>query len=200
MNTVWVSILIVGLSLLLFNNPQLAFESIQNGSEKAIALCIKLWAIYSIWLGLLKILEDTGLDKKISQKMDKLINFLMGKTDAETKNAIAVNLTSNLLGMGNACTPSGIKGMSGLDKGSKYITNAMAMFFILNVTSLQLLPTTIVSLRATHNSLNSGDIIFPTLIATTVTTVTGVILIKICGKVFKDKTDNIKITKIKTGK
>lgn len=200
MNTVWVSILIVGLSLLLFNNPQLAFESIQNGSEKAIALCIKLWAIYSIWLGLLKILEDTGLDKKISKKMDKLINFLMGKTDAETKNAIAVNLTSNLLGMGNACTPSGIKGMSGLDKGSKYITNAMAMFFILNVTSLQLLPTTIVSLRATHNSLNSGDIIFPTLIATTVTTVTGVILIKICGKVFKDKTDNIKITKIKTGK
>lgn len=200
MNTVWVSILIVGLSLLLLNNPQLAFESIQNGSEKAIALCIKLWAIYSIWLGLLKILEDTGLDKKISKKMDKLINFLMGKTDAETKNAIAVNLTSNLLGMGNACTPSGIKGMSGLDKGSKYITNAMAMFFILNVTSLQLLPTTIVSLRATHNSLNSGDIIFPTLIATTVTTVTGVILIKICGKVFKDKTDNIKITKIKTGK
>ena len=136
MNTVWVSILIVGLSLLLFNNPQLAFESIQNGSEKAIALCIKLWAIYSIWLGLLKILEDTGLDKKISKKMDKLINFLMGKTDAETKNAIAVNLTSNLLGMGNACTPSGIKGMSGLDKGSKYITTAMAMFFILNVTSL----------------------------------------------------------------
>ena len=69
MNTVWVSILIVGLSLLLFNNPQLAFESIQNGSEKAIALCIKLWAIYSIWLGLLKILEDTGLDKKISKKI-----------------------------------------------------------------------------------------------------------------------------------
>lgn len=196
MNAVWTSILLVGLGLLLINNPTLAFASIQSGSEKAIALCIKLWAIYSIWLGLLRILEDTGLDKKIAKKMDKLIVFLMGKTDKETKNAIAVNITSNLLGMGNACTPSGIKGMSGLDKGSKYITNAMAMFMILNVTSLQILPTTVIGLRETHNSINSGDIILPTLIATTITTLTGIIMIKICGKLFKDKTcDESKIIK-----
>ena len=191
MNIVWVAILTVGLGLMLFNNPALAFEAIQTGSEKAIALCMKLWAIYCIWLGLLKILEDTGLDKKIAKKMDKFIYFLMGKTDEETKNAIAVNLTSNLLGMGNACTPSGIKGMSGLSNGSKYITNAMAVFFLLNVTSFQILPTTIVSLRATHNSANSSDIILPTILASLITNIVGIVLMKICGKLFKDKIEYV---------
>ena len=89
--------------------------------------------------------------------------------------------------MGNACTPSGIKGMEGLDKGSIYITNAMAMFMILNTTGLELLPTTIVSLRIMHGSISSGDIIVPTLIATISSTLCGIVLVKICGKIWKDK-------------
>ena len=65
MNIIWISILVVGLALLLLRQPELAFATIQTGSEKAIALCLKLWAIYAIWLGLLNILETTNLDKKI---------------------------------------------------------------------------------------------------------------------------------------
>ena len=191
MSFIWVWVLIIGLALMLINNPALAFSALQSGSEKGVALCLKLWAIYAIWLGLLRILEDTELDKKIAKRMDRLIEFLMGKCDPETKNAIAVNITSNILGMGNACTPSGIKGMAGLDKKSKYITNAMAMFLILNVSSLQILPTTIISLRITHGSANAGDIILPTLIASLTTVTCGVVLIKICGKLFKDKPPEI---------
>ncbi len=187
MNIIWSSIMIVGLALLLINNPELAFESIQTGSQKAIALIIKLWAIYSIWLGLLKIVETTRLDQKIAKRLNKLIKWLIGDCDQETQNQIAINLTSNLLGMGNACTPSGIKGMAGLDKGSIYITNAMAMFLILNVTSLQLVPTTIISLRLMHGSASSSDILFPTLIATTASTLSGILLIKLCKKIWKDK-------------
>lgn len=187
MNIIWSWILVVGLSILLFNNPELAFESIQTGSQKAISLMLKLWAIYSIWLGLLKIVEATRLDQKIAKKMSRLIHWLIGDCDQETQNQIAINITSNLLGMGNACTPSGIKGMAGLDKGSIYITNAMAMFLILNVTSLQLVPTTIISLRLMHGSSSSSDILFPTLIATLVSTLSGVFLIKLCKKIWKDK-------------
>ena len=187
MNFIWCWILITGLGVLLFNHPELAFESIQTGSEKAIALIIKLWAIYSIWLGLLKIVEATRLDRKIAKGLSKIIRFLCGKNSPETENQIAINITSNLLGMGNACTPSGIKGMEGLDKGSIYITNAMAMFMILNVTGLELIPTTVVSLRLMHNSVSSGDIIIPTLIATISSTTLGIILIKICGKIWKDR-------------
>ncbi len=172
---------------MLFNNPSLVLTSLQSGSEKALSLSLKLWSIYAMWMGLLQIIEDSGLDKKIARKMDKLIDFLMGKCTPEAKQQIALNITSNIFGMGNACTPSGIKGMAGLSTGSKYITNGMAMFFILNVTSLQIVPTTIISLRLTHNSLNAGDIILPTIIATIASTMLGILLIKLCGKLFKDK-------------
>lgn len=185
MNLIWVAIMIVGLGLMLFNNVDSAFATILSGSEKAIALSLKLWSIYAIWLGLLKIVEETELDKKIAKLLSPLINFLIGKTDDKTKNYIAINLTSNLLGMGNASTPSGIEGMAGLDKGSKYITTAMAMFFILNVTNIQLIPTTVISLRAMHGSSNANDIILPTIIASIASTVTGIILIKLCKKLFR---------------
>mgnify|MGYP004652659723 CR=1 FL=1 len=187
MNIIWIAILVVGLGLLLLNRPELAFASIQTGSEKAIALCLKLWAIYAIWLGLLNILETTKLDKKIAKLMSPIIKFLVGETDEYTQNQIAINLTSNLLGMGNACTPSGINGMAGLSKGQLYITNAMAMFMILNVTSLQLIPTTVISLRITHGSASAADIILPTLISTIASTAMGIVLIKMCKKIFKDK-------------
>ena len=189
MNLVWVSIMLVGLGLMLFTNADAAFATIVSGSEKAIALSLKLWAIYAIWLGLLKIVEETNLDKKIAKLLSPIIDFLIGKTDSNTKNYIAINLTSNLLGMGNASTPSGIDGMAGLDKGSKYITTAMAMFFILNVTSLQLIPTTVISLRILHDSTSANDIILPTLISTVASTVTGIVLVKLLKKCFR-KGDN----------
>ena len=185
MNLVWVSIMLVGLGLMLFTNADAAFATIVSGSEKAIALSLKLWAIYAIWLGLLKIVEETNLDKKIAKLLSPIIDFLIGKTDSNTKNYIAINLTSNLLGMGNASTPSGIDGMAGLDKGSKYITTAMAMFFILNVTSLHLIPTTVISLRILHGSTSANDIILPTLISTIASTVTGIVLVKLLKKCFR---------------
>ena len=187
MNIIWISILIIGLALMLINQPELAFATIQTGSEKAIALCLKLWAIYAIWLGILNILEATGFDKKLAKALNPIINFLIGKTDKETKSQIAINLTSNLLGMGNASTPSGINAMEGLSKGQKHITSAMIMFMILNVTSLQLIPTTVISLRISHGSINAADIIFPTFISTTASTLSGIILVKIFKRIIKDK-------------
>lgn len=185
MNLIWVAIMIVGLGIMLFSNVDMAFATILTGSEKAIALSLKLWAIYAIWLGLLKIVEETHLDQKIAKLLSPIIDFLVGKTDDKTKNYIAINLTSNLLGMGNASTPSGIDGMAGLDKGSKYITTAMAMFFILNVTSLQLIPTTVISLRVLHGSKSANDIILPTLISTIASTISGVVLVKMLKRCFR---------------
>ena len=107
--------------------------------------------------------------------------------DKYTEGQLSINITSNLLGMGNASTPSGINTISGLDKGSRYATTAMIMVIILNSTSLQLIPTTVVGLRAMAGSINATDIIIPTFIATLVSTVIGIVLVKILGKIFKDK-------------
>ncbi len=187
MNAIWVTIMIVTMSLLLCQNPAVAFDSIFNGSTKAIELGLKLWAIYAVWLGILKIIEDTGLTKIIAKKSKKLIHFLFGTVSNEAEEQIAINITSNLLGMGNACTPSGIQGMFYLDKKSKYITSQMIMLLVLNVTSLQLFPTTVIGLRVAAGSSNPNSIIFPTLIATTASTVVGIILCKICSKLFRKR-------------
>lgn len=182
MNAVWISFMIVGLGIMLFNNVDIAFSTILTGSEKAISLALKLWAIYAVWLGILKIVEDTGLNNKIAKLLSPIINKLFGKTNPEVKNQIAVNLTSNMLGMGNACTPSAINAINGMDKGSDVATAGMLMLMILNTSSLEILPTTVIGLRVAAGSSNPNDIIFPTLIATTVSTISGVVMCKLCEK------------------
>lgn len=187
MNFVWTGVMLLGLSLLLLNNTNEVVNCMLVGGNKAIELSLKLWGIYTLWLGILKIVEDTGLDKKLSKLLSPIIKLLFGRVDDYTKNQIAVNITSNLLGMGNASTPSGMNAIKGLDKGSKYATAGMIMVIILNSTSLQLIPTTVVGLRAMAGSQSPADIIIPTLIATLTTTVVGIVLVKIFSKIFKDK-------------
>ena len=187
MNIVWSGVMLVGLGMLLFGNIDIALQSILDGGSKAISLSLKLWGIYAVWLGILKIVEETGLDKKLAKLFNPLIRFLVGKTDSYTSSQVAINITSNLLGMGNAATPSGINSIAGFDKGSKYATSAMIMIIVLNSSSLQLIPTTIIGLRALAGSVSASNIIVPTLLSTLITTLTGVILVKICGKLFKDK-------------
>lgn len=201
MNAVWVNIVILSLGFLLFKNVDVAFSSILSGSQKAVSLSLKLWAIYAVWLGILKIVEDTNLDKKLGKLLSPLINKLIGKTDAETHNQIAINLSSNMLGMGNASTPSGIKAMQGLDRGQELITSSMMMFFILNTTSLQILPTTVIGLRMAAGSKSPNDIIFPTLFASLVSTISGICLLKICHFIkktvqAKQKTKTNRIKKV----
>ena len=187
MNFVWTGVMLLGLSLLVLNNTNEVMNCLLMGGNKAIELSLKLWGIYTLWLGILKIVEDTGLDKKLSKLLSPIIRVLFGKVDDYTKSQIAINITSNLLGMGNASTPSGMNAISGFDKGSKYATSAMIMVIILNSTSLQLIPTTVVSLRAMAGSNTASDIIIPTFIATAVTTLVGILLVKLFSKIFKDK-------------
>ncbi len=189
MNLVWSIILLICMLILLILNPNAILKSFINGSENALNLSLKLWAIYAVWLGILKIVEETKLDQKLTKLLNPLIDFLFGKTNNLTKNYISINIASNIFGMGNASTPSGIEAMKGLDVGSKYITASMAMLFILNICNLQIIPTTILSLRLTHSSSNPNSIILPTILTSLVSTFTGIILVKLCKKLFnKGKT------------
>ena len=184
MNFVWSLILLICMTILLITNPNIILKSFLDGSENALNLSLKLWSIYAVWLGILKIVEETKLDQKITKILNPAIDFLFGKVSNSTKNYISINLASNIFGMGNASTPSGIEAMKGLDVGSKYLTSSMAMLFILNICNLQIIPTTILSLRLTHNSTNSNSIILPTILTSFVSTFTGIVLVKMCKKLF----------------
>lgn len=190
MAVVWPVIIVVCLIIMLITNPKLAFSSMLTGAEKTIALSLKLWGIYGVWLGVLHIIQETGLDKKIAKILSPIINKLIGKTDDETKNQIAMNLTANIFGMGNASTPSGIDGMAGLGRGKQKITPAMAMFFILNTCSLQLVPSTLIGLRTFAGSSSPSDIIIPAMISSLAGLIFGVVVIKIIGKITNKKKDS----------
>lgn len=185
MSKIWFVMVLSSLVVLCVINPEGSINSMITAGSNAVSLSIKLVGVYAIWLGIIKLVEQTGLSNKIAWLLSPIIDWLFGKTDEKTKSYIALNMSTNMLGMGNACTPMGIKAMENLDRINNYqkrASTAMIMLLVINATSIQILPTTIMGLRATYGSTTSSDIIIPTLIATAVSTIMGVVLVKILGK------------------
>ena len=187
MRKIWFVLTLVSLILIVFCSPNLSVKALTTAGERGVTLLIKLVGIYAVWLGFLEIVERSGLSERISSLLSPVVEKLFGKTDSETKQLISLNMSANMLGLGNASTPLGIKAMQNLDKqnATHSATLPMIMLVVINATSLQLIPTTIISLRQTYLSLSPTDIIFPTIIATTVSTILGIILVRICNKLNK---------------
>jgi spore maturation protein A len=185
MNKIFSFVILLAGGILLFTSPDELLGSMLSASQKAVSLCVSLLAIYAVWLGLLELVARTELDKKLAKLVSPLSRRLFGKQNSYTEEQIAINLSSNMLGMGNASTPSGINAMKGLDKGTGKITKAMAMLMIINTTAIQLVPTTILGLRIANGSRNPTSVLIPTLIATTASTIAGILLVIIVDKLIK---------------
>lgn len=186
MNIVWIVLLIISSAVLLILNPSAFLPAITSATEKAITLSISLCGIYAFWLGIMQIVSDTGLLKKCSKLLNPLTTLLFGKLDPVTKEVVTLNITANILGLGNACTPSGISAVERLSKNELRANKNTIMFIVLNTTSLELIPTTIISLRATLGSASPESILLPGIISTLTSTITGIVLVNICAKIFKN--------------
>ena len=190
MNIVWIVVMLVGTVLIIIKSPEILIPTMISAGEKSVKLCISLIAVYAIWLGLLKILDDTGFSKKLAKLLSPIINFLFGKNiDQYTKQQIAINLSSNILGLGNAATPSAINAMKGLDDKTGKINNPMIMLMIVNCLSFQLIPSTIMGLRASSGSQNVASIIWPTICTSIITGVITIFITKLIFKIRKRKND-----------
>lgn len=189
MRKVWFLMMICSIAMLMFSSPESVLQSMAISSKNAIDLLIKLLGIYAIWLGVLEIVEKSGLSLLLSKFLSPIIDWLFGKVDSNTKNYLSLNISTNMLGLGNACTPMGIKAMNELDKQNKSnrASHQMIMLMIINATSIQLLPTTVISLRTSFGSMHASDIILPSLIATTISTIVGVLGVKLAIKLTKRK-------------
>lgn len=175
---------IISIIALMFCNPENVIGIMTDTSLGVLTLCVELMAIYTIWMGLLEIVDATGLGQKIANLLSPLIRWLFKTKDKETTKYIALNISSNMLGLGNASTPMGIKAMQRLDPKTGKITPAMIMLLIVNATSIQLLPTTVIGLRASSGSQTPSDILIPTILATTITCIFGILFAKIFEKIF----------------
>ena len=186
MNIVWVFLLIISSVTLLITNPSAFLPAITSATEKAITLSISLCGIYAFWLGIIQIISDCGLLKKCSKLLSPLTTLLFGKLDPVTKDYVTLNIASNILGLGNACTPSGINAVERLSNNEVKANKNTIMFVVLNTTSLELIPTTIISLRTTLGSVNPSSILLPGIISTLASTITGILLVMLFAKIFKN--------------
>ena len=188
MNKIWTIIIIASMCALLTTTPQLALSAMSIGANKAVTLSLELCAIYAVWSGVMKIIEETGIANKLCLILSPFIDFLFGKNlTKEAKQYISLNISANILGMGGAATPMGIKAISALDDNKTKATPQMILLVVLASTSLQLIPTTTVSLLAENGSRNPSSIIIPSIISSFASTLTGIILCKICSNLNKLK-------------
>ena len=186
MNAAFTALVLLSLSLMTVVHPADALPTMISGVANAITLSLKLTAIYAVWLSVLKMMEATGLDKKLSRGLRPVIRRLFKGEKDETYDHIAVNLSADMLGMGGVATAAGIKAMASMCPADGRATDNMLLLLVLNATSVQIIPATVIALRAAGGSSraaggssNAASVLLPTLISTTVATVTGGLLCKV---------------------
>lgn len=159
-----------------------------DSSKEAVELCITMLGVMALWTGLMQIAEASGLIKKFRKAVRPVLRFLFPElpADAKVNDYIASNMLANILGLGWAATPFGLKAMEELRKinieqgGKKEVASrAMCTFLILNISSLQLIPVNIIAYRSQYGSINPAEIVGPAILATLVSTLAAVIFVKL---------------------
>lgn len=182
MNVLFAVLVIISVAILSCFSPESVLSAVTEGGSNALSLTIKTVAIYGFWLGFMEIAKALSVPEALSKLLRPATKALIGETDEETEKYITFNVSCNMLGLGNMATPLGIEGMKRLCENKEKIPQGAAMFFAINASSIQLVPTTVVSLRLLCGSKSPYDILLPSVIVGTITTVLGIVLVKLLYK------------------
>ena len=167
-------------------------EGVINSSIQTVELCIGFIGMWALWLGLMEIVKKSKLIDLLCKGLYPLIHKLFPEIPKghSSLGAIALNFTANLLGLGNAATPFGLqamKEMQGLNTRHEIASDAMCMFLVINTSSIQIIPTTVIALRTSLGSSQPTSIILPTLLATCMSTLVGVVSVLFLQKRYRKK-------------
>jgi spore maturation protein A len=180
MNTVWFVLMCLSIVFAAITGRIDEFtKALFEAGKAAVEVCLYLVAIVSLWLGLTKILEDSGLIYKWSNFFRPAISSLFKNIPEghPSITSITLNLLANLFGLGNAATPLGIKAMEDLqtlNTEADTVTFEMMLFIVINTSSIQLIPFTVIGLLASYGSHNPNAVVLPTLISTVISSATAV--------------------------
>ena len=189
LNIVWPAFIIISFGYaFFFGNLEELNNSIFQSTSDTVKLCLDLLGNICLWSGIMNIACKTSLMKKITKVLRPIIQFLFPDVDPNSviHENISMNMVANILGLGNAATPLGLKAMRSMqreNKDKKTLSNSMAMFIVINTASIQLIPTTIIAIRSSLESKNPTAIVFPVWIATVSAGIAGVIATKIFIKI-----------------
>lgn len=188
LNIVWLSLLIGSIIIAIINGTTNAvIQAITTSAEQAVTIAIGLIGIMSLWLGLMRIAEEAGLVKWIERWLRPLMKVLFPDIPANhpALGSMTLNIAANMLGLGNAATPFGLRAMEQLAKLNphpKIASNAMCTFLALNTSSLQLIPATAIAILAANGDTHPTSIIFPVLLATSCSTLAAILAVKLLEK------------------
>lgn len=194
MNKIWIFLFVISIIALCFGDPTQVLSGLLTASNSAVKLSFSLCAIYAIWMGLFMILEKSGLSQKLSKFLSPIINKIFGKCNLsnESKQYVSMNISANLLGMGGAATPLGIKAIESMQKDNKdksTITFPMIMLIAISCSSVQLLPTSIIGMLASAGSKDPTAIILPSILCSIISTAIAILLVYLFHFIFDRKKD-----------
>jgi spore maturation protein A len=199
LNYIWFALILIGLLVAVGNDlagpsgdtsadalpalTRVTNEGIVEPAKTAVMLAIGLIGLMAFWLGLMKVAEAAGLIAMVSRAVRPVMTRLFPDVpgDHPAMGAMIMNISANMLGLANAATPLGLKAMeqlSTLNKTTGRATDAMCTFLVINTSNVQLIPATVIAIRASAGSAQPAEIIGPALLATTISTIVGVITVK----------------------
>lgn len=196
LNYIWAGMILLGIIYgTLTGNMEALSNAAMDSAGEAVSLCITTLGIMALWMGLMEIAQKSGLIAKLTKGIQPFISFLFPDIPKghEAREYISTNMIANILGLGWACTPAGLKAMEALSKleeergNAQYIekgkvreaSNEMCTFLVLNISSLQLIPVNMIAYRSQYGSANPAAVIAPAIVATFFSTLAAVVYCKI---------------------
>ncbi|MBP8640862.1 MAG: spore maturation protein A [Oscillospiraceae bacterium] len=168
------------------NNLASLTAAAMNGAKDAVTLCLSLCGMICLWSGLMELMRRSGLSEKLSGLLRPVLIrlFPSAAKDTETMDALSSNVSANLLGLGNAATPAGIKAAIGIKRlsGTSSASDELCLLVVLNTASIQLLPTTVASLRASLGAAAPFDILPSVWLASLLSVSCGILAAKLFAR------------------
>ena len=200
LNYLWAGMIIIGVIYAAFTGrlPDVTNAALDS-SKEAISLCITMMGVMSFWVGLMEIATEAGIIRYLSRKLRPVIRFLFPELPAKhpAEEHITTNIIANILGLGWAATPAGLRAMEELEKLEEdrrrgrlpgpvrargVASNEMCTFLIINISSLQLIPVNVIAYRSQYGSVNPAGIVGAGIVATAVSTGVAVVFCKIMDR------------------
>lgn len=210
MNYIWGGMLIIGIIFgVVTGNMQAVTDAVLQSSKEAITLGISMLGIVAFWTGLMEVVEESGVITGLTRLIAPFMRFLFPNIPKGHRawDSLSANFVANILGLGWAATPAGLRAMSDLEQlerergngeyteaersknslqnqttGARTASNEMCTFLVMNISSLQLIPVNIIAYRSQYGSANPAAVIAPAIVATFFSTVVAVIYCKVMDK------------------
>ncbi len=193
-NYIWGFFIVLGVLFSIINGSGSITNSMLSSGSKAIDMILGIVPLMCLWLGTMKIAEASGLLDIISNKLSKVVKILFPEIPEGDKaiGYISSNVVMNMLGLGNAATPFGLKAMSELKRlnnNSDVASRSMITFLVINTASVTIVPTTVISLRLVNGSINPTEIVPVTIITTFLSTFLSILLDRLFYFIWRKKYD-----------